>query len=156
MVKRIITACSLAFLFLSAQATSNYMTVEKTDGSLISFKLSENPVITYESDNLVINKDAKTTYSFEDVKNYHFTEFDQSDVTMISAKSLQIVWIDDVTIEVQNAQPNSVVSLTAINGAVLSNSKSDADGKATVKMPANSGVYVLTAGNQSFKIIRKF
>ncbi len=132
------------------------MTVEKTDGSLISFKLAENPVITYDNDNLVINKDAKTTYSFEDVKNYHFTEFDQSDAALVSANSLKFIWVDDATIEVQNAQANSNVTITAINGAVVANTKADADGKATVKLPNNAGVYVLTAGNQSFKIIRKF
>ena len=65
MVKKLLAVCALAFLALSANAESNYMTVEKTNGSKISFLLADNPVITYKDGNLVINKDAKTTYSFE-------------------------------------------------------------------------------------------
>jgi hypothetical protein len=68
---------------------------------------------------------------------------------------LQIVWIDNETIEVQNAQPNLTVSLVSISGSVLSQTKADADGKATISMPNTAGVYVLSTGNQSFKIIRK-
>ncbi len=155
MIKRFITTLSLACMAFGAFAEVNYMTVEKNDGTKYSFLLAENPVITYENDNLVINKDAKTTYSFEDIKNYHFTVDNQSDVDMVSSKVLKIVWIDDATIEVQNAQAGSVVSLTAINGTVVAKTKADAEGKATVKMPNNAGVYVLSAGTQSFKIIRK-
>lgn len=155
MVKKLLAVCALAFLALSANAESNYMTVEKTNGSKISFLLADNPVITYKDGNLVINKDAKTTYSFEDIKNYHFTENDDTKATSVSAEALRIVWIDDATVEVRNAQSGSVIALTAINGTVVATSKADADGNATVKMPYNAGVYVLSAGNQSFKIIRK-
>jgi hypothetical protein len=56
---------------------------------------------------------------------------------------------------VQNAQPNLTVSLVSISGSVLSQTKADADGKATISMPNTAGVYVLSTGNQSFKIIRK-
>ena len=155
MVKKLLASLALCCMTIGANAESNYMTVEKINGSKISFLLADNPVITYKDGNLVINKDAKTTYSFEDIKNYHFTENDDTKSTSINAESLRFVWIDDTTIEVQNTQPGSVVALTAINGSVVANSKSDSEGKATVKMPNNAGVYVLSAGNQSFKIIRR-
>jgi hypothetical protein len=56
---------------------------------------------------------------------------------------------------VQNAQPNLTVSLVSISGSVLSQTKADADGKASIVIPNKAGVYVLSTGNQSFKIIRK-
>lgn len=156
MIRRIITTLSLAALTFGAYAEANYMTVEKIDGSKISFLLSSNPVVTYENDNFIVNKDSKTTYSFEDIKNYHFTEDDQSGVETISANTLKIIWVDDATIEVQNAQIGSVVALTAVSGAVVAKTTADSEGKATVKMPNNAGVYVLSVGSQSFKIIRKY
>lgn len=155
MIKRFISAFSLLCLTLGINAESNYMTVEKNDGSLISFLLADNPVITYQNDCLIINKDANTTYSFDDIKNYHFTEEDVTAAESVSAVALKFVWIDDATIEIQNAQSGAAVALTAVNGVVVSNSKVDADGKATVKIPNNKGVYVISAGKQSFKIIRK-
>lgn len=74
---------------------------------------------------------------------------------MTNANSLVIVWVDDNTIEVQNATPGSEVSLTAVNGMVVSKNKVDLDGKATVKVSNNAGVYIISADKQSFKIIRK-
>lgn len=155
MIKRFISVFSLLCLTLGINAESNYMTVEKNDGSLISFLLADNPVITYQNDCLIINKDANTTYSFDDIKNYHFTEEDVTAAESVSAIALKFVWIDDATIEIQNAQSGAAVALTAVNGVVVSNSKVDADGKAIVKIPNNKGVYVISAGKQSFKIIRK-
>lgn len=155
MIKRFISTLSVIFLAFGVYAESKYMTVEKNDGSKISFLLDNNPVITYQNDNLVINKDAKTTYSLEDIKNYHFTESDDSKVEMFSSNTMNIVWLDDATIEVKNAMSNTVVMLTAVNGVVVANTKADSEGKATVKIPNQAGVYVLSAGNQSFKIIRK-
>ena len=157
MRNKILFSAVLLSLFLGGYAGEYYMTIEKIDGTLISFKLSDNPVITHEEGNLLVNKDAKTTYSLEDIKNYHFTESDNTTHTPeYAAKVLRIVRIDDETIEVQNADAGSVVSLTTINGVVSFKIMADAEGKAIVKMPRTAGVYVLSAGNQSFKFIRKY
>ena len=155
MIKRFLTTFTLICLALGAYAEAKYMTIEMTNGSLISFLLADNPVITYQNNNLVVNNNEKTTYSFEAVKNYHFTESNDSKVDAISANELRLVWVDDETIEVQNAQSNSIIAIIAINGVVASQTKTDAEGKATVKMPNKAGVYVITVGKQSFKIIRK-
>lgn len=155
MIKRLFSTLFLIALAFGAYAEVKYMTIEMKNGSMISFLLADNPVITYQSESLVVNNDAKTTYSFEDVKNYHFTESDESGVDALPANDLRIVWVDDETIGVQNALPNSTIAITAINGVVVSQTKTDVDGKSTVRMPNKAGVYVLSVGKQSFKIIRK-
>lgn len=155
MIKRLFTSLFLIGLTLGTYAEVKYMTIEMKNGSKISFLLADNPVITYQSESLVVNNDAKNTYSFEDVKNYHFTEMDESGVDNLPANDLRIVWVDNETIGVQNALPNSTIAITAINGVVISQTKTDADGKSTVRMPNKTGVYVISAGKQSFKIIRK-
>lgn len=155
MIKRLFTTLSLICLALGAYAEAKYMTIEMSNGSKISFLLADNPVITYQKESLVVNNNEKTTYSFEAVKNYHFTESNDSRVDALSANELRIVWVDDETIEVQNAQSNSIVAIVAINGVVASQTKTDAEGTATVKIPNKAGVYVVTVGRQSFKIIRK-
>ena len=155
MIKRLFTSLFLIGLAFGAYAEVRYMTIEMKNGSMISFLLADNPVITYQSESLVINNDAKTTYSFEDVKNYHFTEMDESGVDALSANDLRIIWVDDETIGVQNALPNSIIAITAVNGVVVSQTQTDVDGKSTVRMPNKAGVYVLSVGKQSFKIMRK-
>ena len=161
MKKRFITTLALMCMVLGLHAESKYLTVEMKEGAKVSFLLADNPVITYQSGSLVVNKDEKTTYAFESVKNYHFTENNEGSsggttkVEESYSQLLQIAWIDNETIEVQNAQPNLTISLVSISGSVLSQTKADADGKATIVIPNKAGVYVLTAGNQSFKIIRK-
>ena len=74
MKKRFITTLSLMCMVLGLHAESKYLTVEMKEGAKVSFLLADNPVITYQSGSLVVNKDAKTSYAFECVKNYHFTE----------------------------------------------------------------------------------
>ncbi len=155
MIKRLITTLSLICLALGAYAEAKYMTIEMVNGSRISFLLADNPVITYQNGSLVVNNDTKTTYSFDDVKNYHFTESNDSGVDALNANELKLVWIDNETIEVQNGQPNSGIVITAINGVMASQTKTDAEGKATVKIPSKAGVYIITVGRQSFKFIRK-
>lgn len=155
MIKRLITTLSLICLALGAYAEAKYMTIEMVNGSRISFLLADNPVITYQNGSLVVNNDTKTTYSFDDVKNYHFTESNDSGVDALNANELRLVWIDNETIEVQNAQPNLTISLVSINGSVLSQTTADTDGKATISISNEAGVYMLSTGNQSFKIIRK-
>ena len=155
MIKRLFTSLFLIGLAFGAYAEVRYMTIEMKNGSMISFLLADNPVITYQSESLVINNDAKTTYSFEDIKNYHFTEMDESGVDALSANDLRIIWVDDETIGVQNALPNSIIAITAVNGVVVSQTQTDVERKATVKIPNKAGVYVITVGKQSFKIIRK-
>lgn len=135
------------------------MTVEMKNGAKVSFLLEDSPVITFQSGNLVVNKDAETTYSFESIKNYHFTEQNEGGGTTKAneayADALQIVWLDNETVEVRNAQPNLSVRLFSVNGAAMAQTVTDTDGKAAVSVPNKAGVYVISAGNQSFKIIRK-
>ena len=155
MKKHFLFALSSICLALGIHAESNYMTVELNNGSMISFLLADNPVITYQSESLVINKDEKTSYNFEDVKNYHFTKDNKTKAEDVLSKSLRFIQVDEETIEVQNAQPNTYVILTAINGTTLSKAKVDENGKAIVKLPNQTGVFILSAGIQSFKILRK-
>lgn len=155
MVKRLLSTLAFTCLTLGIYAGSSCLVVEMKDGKSVSFVLSEKPVLTFENRNLVINKDSETSYSFENIKNYHFSKDVETAANMFSSETLKVVWVDNQTLEVQNAKPSSLITLTAINGSVVSKSNADGAGMATVRVPNNAGIYVLSAENQSFKIIRK-
>ena len=65
MIKRLITILSLTCMTLDLHTESQYMTVEKTDGSSISFYLEDNPVISYQSGTFVANRALKSQITQE-------------------------------------------------------------------------------------------
>lgn len=140
---------------MCANAAAQYMTVEQKNGEKFSFRLDDNPVVTYSDGNLVVNGNAETSYAISAVKNYHFTENDLSGVANFAADVLQIVGVDDNTIRVENTRAGSLVVLYNVNGVQVVDAVADQMGVATIALPNKKGVYVLTVGNKSLKVIRK-
>ena len=155
MRKLIFTVLGLACGMLYASAAVQYMTIEKKNGAKYSFLLKENPVITYQDGNIVINGNEKTSYSIEEVKNYHFTENNQSAVDNTNAQILRIVSVSEDVIRVENALTDESIKLVNINGAIVGQTTADNEGSANVSLPSQKGVYILLVGNKSFKLIRK-
>ena len=89
------------------------------------------------------------------MRNYHFTEGNETEVKEEVANVLRVVNRDDNSLSLENAPAGVKVTLVSVNGIVVATSKVDLDGTATILLPSEKGVYVLTIGNQSFKIIRK-
>ena len=61
MIKKLFASLLLAGLASGIYAESKYMTIDFSNGTSISFLLEDNPVITYENESLLVNKDANTT-----------------------------------------------------------------------------------------------
>ena len=155
-IKRIIaTSATLLLGLMSINAAATHLTVELKAGNKYSFLLADKPVITFSNGDLVVNGDAETSYSIDGVKNFHFTEGDASGVESLSVGDIRIVSLDNATIQVQNLEKSSVVTLVNVSGVVLSSVKADAEGSAIVSLPQAKGVYILSVGSKSFKIIRK-
>ncbi|MBS7364372.1 MAG: T9SS type A sorting domain-containing protein [Paludibacteraceae bacterium] len=157
MKKKIFTVLGLLFCIMSANAALQYMTIELKNGKKFSFLLKENPVITYQNDRLVINGDESTSYSIDGVKNYYFTEDNQSAVKNASAdfQALRIVSLDENTIKVENASVGVVAILFNINGSIVATSATNNEGEVEISLPNQKGVYLLNIGAQSLKLIRK-
>ena len=153
--KRILTFLLLSGCLLGANAEKKYMTVEQKNSAKYSFLLEDNPIVTYENGSLVVNGNATTSYAIAGVKNYHFTEGNETGVDAPLAKMLQIVSLDEATLQVRNAQASEKVSLVNANGATLFSATADSEGSVLVKLPEVKGVYVLTVGSNSIKVIRK-
>ena len=131
------------------------MTVEQLDGKMYSFSLDENPIVTYENGSLIVNGSLATSYAISDVKNYHFTEGDETGVNALAADVLQIVSLNETTLKVLNAQALEKVALVGVNGVTIFVATTDKEGSAVVTLPNQKGVYVLTVGTKSIKVIRK-
>lgn len=154
-VKRILVAGLFLGGVLCANATVRYMTVEHKSGKKCSFLLDDNPVVTYSDGNLVVNGSATTSYAISDVKDFHFTVGDESGVKNIESDLLRIINVDDKTIRIENAPVNIEVMMMNINGILVCTTLTDSNGIAVLTLPEHKGLYVLSVGMQSIKLIRK-
>ena len=155
MCRKILCILCLFVAALSANAAVGYMTIEKKSGEKFSFMLMEKPVVTFVSGNLVVNGNAQTSYAIAEVRNYHFTENDLTGVANLSSEVFRIATYEDGSLQVQNAAAFSDVSIVNMNGVVVSSARTDATGSASINLSNLKGIYILSVGNQSVKLIRK-
>lgn len=152
-LKQILTVCLVSSsVFLNAAVT--HLTVELKSGDKFNFLLAEKPVITFKGGELVVNANAQTAYSIADILNYHFTEGEQSGVELQQPDLLQLVAVDEQHIGVRNAEPGATISLCSATGVVLVAENANAEGVATLQLPQQKGVYILTTGKKSIKIVK--
>lgn len=148
----------LSYGALNCSATVKYMTVELKSSEKYSFLLADKPVVTFQNGDLVVNGSAETSYAISGVKDYHFTEKDETEATGETLKSVEtgcVIFENNGVVFVQKANPSADVLLFNVNGVVLSKTSVDNNGNAELKLPDFAGVYVLSIANQSFKLIRK-
>lgn len=148
----------LSYGTLNCSATVKYMTVELKSSEKYSFLLADKPVVTFQNGDLVVNGSAETSYAISGVKDYHFTEKDETEATGETLKSVEtgcVIFENNGVVFIQKANPSADVLLFNVNGVVLSKTSVDNNGNAELKLPDFACVYVLSIANQSFKLIRK-
>ena len=72
----------------------------------------------------------------------------------ISSQALQ-VYVANGTIYVVDAQPNAKIQVFEMNGKIVASGTTDANGSEEIKQSVSKGVYVVTDGNQSTKVVIK-
>ncbi|MCQ2232797.1 MAG: T9SS type A sorting domain-containing protein, partial [Paludibacteraceae bacterium] len=71
---------------------------------------------------------------------------------IISNPALQ-VYADNGSIHVANAQPNTKIQVFDMNGKTVASGATDAEGSAEIRLSVLKGVYVVSDGNQSTKVV---
>ena len=77
-----------------------------------------------------------------------------SEVSDIISQALQ-VYVANGTIYVVDAQPNAKIQVFEMNGKIIASGTTGANGSAEIKQSVSKGVYVVTDGNQSTKVVIK-
>lgn len=77
-----------------------------------------------------------------------------SEVSDIISQALQ-VYVANQSIYVVDAQPNAKIQVFEMNGKIVASGTTDAKGSAEINHSASKGVYVVTDGNQSTKVVIK-
>jgi len=77
-----------------------------------------------------------------------------SEVSDIISQALQ-VYVANGTIYVVDAQPKTKIQVFEMNGKIVASGTTDANGSTEIKQSVSKGVYVVTDGNQSTKVVIK-
>ncbi|MDY6259900.1 MAG: hypothetical protein SPL53_08740 [Bacteroidales bacterium] len=144
--------CSLAVAGASAQV--QYLTVNRADGSQVSFALAEDPVVTNSATELTVSSSSTTiTVPFAELKNYVFS------TTITSVKPVTVQpshRIDEGSIIFAGLHPGQNIDIFTPDGRQVSHHTADASGNALVDISTlGRGVYIVNTAACSFKFMKK-
>lgn len=155
MKKRFLSVMAFALIAIGANAeTIKYMTVEQKSGDKFDFLLADNPFITFNNGNLVVNGNQPTSFDISDVKNYHFTEKEVATSSNKLQATTVSIEVEDNSLLIKNAAAGTKVDLVNTSGVVLQTSTIDSHGSVIINLPVKRGIYIITIGRESFKVVR--
>lgn len=129
--------------------------VNKTDGSKVEYKFSENPVATIEGDNMKMTYEGGAVlYPFAEIVNLTF-EKEESGVSNV-ADSVGISFaVTKERLEASGLESGTTVSVYDASGQLVAGGTAGADGTVTISIASlGSGVHVVSAGRETFKFVR--
>lgn len=160
----IISSSVTAILMLLAQATSaqtatevTLLKIHLTDGGVEIFNLPDQPIMTFEGENLkVVSSIAETTLPRADVEYFNFEK--GQPVSSISTPDVDFMfsYIDNNTIEIAFDGLKEVKVYT-LDGLEALSVNANAEGYARVDLAnLEKGIYIVSAdGKHAIKIIRQ-
>lgn len=151
---------TIPFLFVSTTVfadSQNALIVEKNDGEIHSYLLSEQPKITYEVDKFVVHSNVEVKYDLSDINQYRFQKVGQNglDVAKADEKNLIITYQDNQHVSISGLADKSLVGLFNSSGQLIKNVQMGENGTETITLPSAAGVYVLKVNGQTIKVIKK-
>ncbi|MEE0085004.1 MAG: hypothetical protein UE068_12355, partial [Paludibacteraceae bacterium] len=76
-------------------AETTHVTVDLTDGTQVSYLLSESPKISYKADSFIVSGPARAAFELSKVDSYHFTDGTVSDVAVVESNEIRITYSDN-------------------------------------------------------------
>ncbi len=156
MVKRffkVLSFASVFTLFAQSVAASDMLVVTDADGGKTSFMLNDKPVVSFNTEDMVISTESTTvSYSLKDFYSFSFEDiatsvddFETFNPTFAFSDGLQCYGLPNgSSVEVYNA-----------NGVKVSSGVIGADGRVNLSFNAVKGtVYIVKTATRTFKFIK--
>lgn len=133
----------------------NAMVVETKGGNQVTFLFDTKPEMTFAGENVEIKSTTETVaYPMSDVVQVRF-EYIPTGIGKVENGDLSFRF-NGGTLEAEGLAPMSMVAVYSVDGAECLRGKADAGGRAELAIGGlKAGVYVVKAGNVSYKIIKK-
>lgn len=154
----LIAALATAFS-VSATTYTHSVVVNRTDGSTLEYKFDNYPVVSVEGENiniLVAVTQETITLPMSEVENFTFSKTESSGIDEVTGDKSRVTFgITRETLEVSGLDADVNVTIYDINGVLRLKAASDGNGQVSLAIgDLGSGVFIVSAGNQSFKFIR--
>ena len=142
-----------AVLRVSAKE-QNVVAVYQLDGQKALFAFADQPEVTYTTTDLVLTT-TKTSvqYPISQLKKIQFETADMPE-GMDEVEADQRFSFRDGSIVIEGGEPNSLVNIYTVSGALAAQYRLDANGDAVIPTQGLSGnAYILTNGSLTFKFL---
>lgn len=161
MKKTIIAIAAVLASAITASAVDykHKLIVNKTDGIKVEYKFEDTPVATIEGDDLkieLVSTKESVLYPIADLANLTFEKKEYDSVESVGDDASRVSFgISRETLEVSGLAAGTSVSVHDLSGMLRATGVCDASGSATLDIGSlGSGVYIVEAGNNTFKFIR--
>lgn len=142
-----------AVLHVSAEE-QNVVAVYQQDGQKALFAFADQPEVTYTATDLVLTT-TKTTvqYPISQLKKLQFEKANMPE-GLDEVLADQRFSFHDGSIVIEGGEPNSLVNIYTVSGALTAQYRLDSNGDAVIPMQGLSGqLYIFANGSITFKFI---
>lgn len=149
----------LAVLAVRASNEPSQLAVAMNDGTEKVFILSNKPAITFDTNKVYINSD-EFSATLTDVKEFYFkAESTATSIETIKEKApstFTFQYVDGHTVYLYGCNDNTKIDVYSLNGAKAPASVEHNGTSVVVRLDQlPSGVYIIRANSQSFKIFKR-
>lgn len=155
-MKHLLSLLSLSLCTLFSWAEEvNAMLLHLASGEQVVCKLDEQPVITFQGDELVLRTHMnEVRYNAADVLKFTYIYADPSSINDVNNPKIMFSFIDNL-LTVNGATPNTDISVYSVDGSLVATSTTNNYGKASISLPDQSGkTYVVKTSIANFKIAK--
>ena len=140
-----------------ADDVATTLTVHITDGSQVTFLLSERPKVSFSDGCLLItSSEADATYPLSDVLMFTFeeTESEATGLSLLPADETSLA-LEGGAIVVTGLKEGSTAKVYTIGGIMVNSEKVDGGTWTYSLSSLSSGVYIISINGKTFKIAKK-
>lgn len=129
------------------------VTFELSNNRKQSFQIEDVSVINYRNDSLFLEGKAATSYAFNDVKKYYFSESGLSVIPDVAEKELRIIYLDNENVELKGLEGQNEIFLFNALGQMIKRVSSK-ESNVRLELPIEKGVYILKVNDRSVKLTK--
>lgn len=153
-----LTAALATAISASAVDYAHKLLVNKTDGTKVEYKFEDCPVASIEGDDLKISflySEQTVLHPIADIVNLTFDKEEVNSVEGIYTEGSVSFGLTRDLLEAAGLPAGTAVRIYDMAGALHAEGTCDADGAVSIPIASlGQGVYLVKAGNNSFKFIR--
>lgn len=141
-----------------AQEDVNYLCIEMTSGEDVYFYLDQYPVVTFDDGDVIFStRQEVLRFADSEISSFRYGfDWDYEDTQIkqvITPKP--VIRLMQNNVIAKGLEPNSKVQAYSLDGIMLGEVRSDAQGNATLTLPATAqGMYMIKTSVTTFKICK--